>query len=322
MSYYTGKNIIVTGGAGFIGSHLCDGLFAAGANQVAVVDNFFLGKEENLIDAQQKYGEKLVIYREDAGEFAAMKAVCDAEQPDIVFNLATKALLYSFFNPAGAYEVNTKIALSLLEILRFGGMGRLVHFSTSEVFGSAQYVPMDENHPLLAETTYAAGKAAADLAVDSYVRMFGLDAFIVRPFNNYGPRQNDKALAAIIPLTLRRIMAGEAPLIQGTGEQTRDFIYVKDTIQSLLKLTAIDGLKGQSFNLGSGRETSIKEILDTLCELMDFKAPYIQKPTRVADVMRHWAGVDKARGLIGDVAPTLLLDGLKDTVDWYVGDSK
>jgi len=322
MNFYKDKKIVVTGGAGFIGSHLCDGLLEAGAAQVAVVDNFFLGKEENLKLAQKNYGDKLVIYREDAGEFAAMKAVCDAEKPDLVFNLATKALLYSFFNPAGAFDINTKIALSLLELLRENAYGRLVHFSSSEVFGTAKYVPMDEHHPYLAETTYAAGKAAADLAVDSYVRMFDLDAVVVRPFNNYGPRQNDQAMAAIIPLSLRRIMEGKAPILQGTGEQTRDYIYVEDTIVALMKLASMDGLKGEHINLGSGKETSIKEILDTLCQLMDFNQPYEQKPARVADVMRHCAGVEKATKLIGDVSPTSLIDGMKKTVQWYMDRQK
>jgi UDP-glucose 4-epimerase len=317
VTAYQGKNIIVTGGAGFIGSHLCDALLKSGANRVAVVDNFFLGKEKNLASAQRDYGEQLHVYREDAGEFAAMRAVCDIEKPDMVFNFATKALLYSFFNPAGSYRVNTNIALNLLEILRAGSMGRLIHISTSEVFGSAQYVPMDEAHPLLAETTYAAGKAAADIAVESYVRMFALDAFIVRPFNNYGPRQNDQSLAAIIPLTLRRIREGLPPILQGTGEQTRDFIYVEDTISALLKISTLDGLAGQNFNLGSGRETSIKEILDTLCSAVNYDASYELQPARVADVLRHCASVDKITSLIGEVAPTSLVDGMRKTVKWY-----
>ncbi len=317
MNGYDGKCFVVTGGAGFIGSHLCDGLLKAGARRVAVVDNFFLGNEKNLTWAQANYGDKITIYREDASDFTLMKDVCNTEKPDIVFNLATKALLHSFEDPADAFRVNTDIILVLLELQRAGDIGRLVHVSSSEVFGTAQDVPMHEGHPILAETTYAAGKAAADLALESYVRMFGLDAFIVRPFNNYGPRQNDQSLAAIIPVTLRRIREGLPPVLEGSGEQTRDFIYVEDTIAAIMKLSLLEGLSGQSFNLGSGRETTIREILDTLCMLTGCNLPYDRQPARVADVMRHCAGVNRVESVIGDVSPTVLMEGMKKTVEWY-----
>lgn len=307
----------MTGGAGFIGSHLVDELLAAGAERVAVVDTFFLGKPENLIEANE-HGERVKVYREDAGEQTAMAAVLDAEKPDIVFNLATKALLYSFFNPAGACKVNLDIALALGELLRFGAYGKLLHISTSEVYGTAVRVPMDEQHPLFAETPYAAGKAAADLLLASYVNMFGLDITTVRPFNNYGPRQNDGALAAIVPLTIKRIQGGERPIIQGDGLQTRDFVYVADTVGGLLRFALADNVKGGVFNLGSNRETSIKEIVETLCQLIGYKGEIDFQPERKADVRRHMADVSKANSVIGDLALTSLEAGLEKTVRWYV----
>lgn len=312
-----GKRFLVTGGAGFIGSHLVDALLAAGAERVAVVDNFFLGKEENLAQAAVRHGDALKIYREDASEMTAMQAVMSAERPDVVFNLATKALLYSFFNPAGACRVNLDIALVLGELLRARAYGRLVHLSSSEVYGTAQYVPMEENHPLLAETSYAAGKAAADLLLASYVRMFALDIVTIRPFNNYGPRQNDGALAAIIPITLRRIREGIAPVIQGDGLQTRDFIYVRDTVVGIMNLAGLDAAKGKTLNLGSGRETTMLEIVRTLCELTGHKFEIDFQPARPADVRRHVAGIEQTRQLIGEPATTNLADGLKQTVAWY-----
>jgi UDP-glucose 4-epimerase len=313
-----GKRFLVTGGAGFIGSHLVDALLAAGAERVAVVDNFFLGKEENLADAA-RHGEALKVYREDASEMTAMQAVVSAERPDVVFNLATKALLYSFFNPAGACSVNLDIAIVLGELLRAGAYGRLIHLSSSEVYGTAKYVPMDEHHPLLAETSYAAGKAAADLLLASYVRMFDLDIVTVRPFNNYGPRQNDGALAAIIPITLRRIREGAAPVIQGDGLQTRDFIYVLDTVAGIVKLAGMDAARGKTLNLGSGRETTMLEIVRTLCELTGYKGGIDFQPARPADVRRHVAGIDLAKALIGEPAQTGLSEGLAQTVAWYTG---
>lgn len=312
----TYRRPLVTGGAGFIGSHLVDALLAGGAERVIVVDTFFLGKESNLTAARAA-GDRLVVHREDAGDLAAMTAVCAAEEPDVVFNLATKALLYSFFNPAGACRVNLDIALALGELLRVGAFERLVHLSSSEVYGTAQFVPMTEDHPLLAETSYAAGKAAADLTLASYVRMFDLDIRTVRPFNNYGPRQNEGAFAAVVPLTIGRILAGEPPRLQGDGEQTRDFIYVGDTVAGLLALAEEPALRGEVANLGSGVETSIREVVETIADLMGWDGPIGRDPARAADVRCHCADTTKAEKYLGPLATTSLREGLARTIEWY-----
>lgn len=313
---------VVTGGAGFIGSHLVDALLAGGAARVAVVDNFFLGRDENLAPARTLHGSRLQVYRDDASDIHTMTAVIDAEKPDVVFNLATKALAYSFFNPAGALEVNVGLALTCLELLRRGAYGRLVHLSSSEVYGTAQTVSMDESHPLLAETTYAAGKAAADLAVVSYVRMFGVEASILRPFNNYGLRQNDETYGAVIPLTVRRILTGERPVIEGTGEQTRDFIYVLDTVDAILRVVTSGSHRGEAINIGSGHETTIGGLIQEICQIMGYKGEIDRKPERGADVRRHCANVAKAEALIGPIEKTSLERGLAATVEWYVSRMK
>jgi len=311
-----GVRAVVTGGAGFIGSHLVDALLAHGAAQVAVVDSFFLGNEANLVEAGE-HADRLRVYREDAGDPAAMAAVCREVQPDVVFNLATKALKYSFFNPPGACRVNLDVALALCELLREGAFDRLVHLSSSEVYGTAQTVPMSEEHPLLAETTYAAGKAAADLAVASYVRMFDVDAVTLRPFNNYGPRQNTGAFAAVVPITVRRILAGLPPQIEGDGQQTRDFIFVADTVDALLRAARRDDLRGATLNLGSGRETAIATIIDAVAGLLDWDGGIEHLPARPADVRRHCADVQAAEAVLGPIATTTLDDGLAETVAWY-----
>lgn len=308
---------MVTGGAGFIGSHLVDELLQRGAERVAVVDSLFLGSADNLAGALHD-GGRTELYREDAADADAMRAVVAHEQPDVVFNLATKALLYSFFNPAGACRVNLDIALALCELQRQGAFAKLVHLSSSEVYGTAQSIPMREDHPLLAETTYAAGKAAADLAVASYVRMFGIDAVTVRPFNNYGPRQNSGSFAGVIPVTVKRVLAGLPPVVTGDGTQTRDFIFVRDTVDAILRIAALEDAQGAVLNVASGTETAIGDLVEQVARLAGWEGDLEHQPERPADVRRHCADVAAAATLIGPIARTSLDDGLASTVDWYL----
>lgn len=317
MSDLSGARVLVTGGAGFIGSHLVDALLEGGAEAVTVVDTFFLGREENLEAARARHGDALTVYREDAGDLGAMTAVCRAERPDVAFNLATKALLYSFFNPVGAFQVNVSIGAALGELMRQGVLPKLVHLSTSEVYGTAQQISMSEEHPLLAETSYAAGKAAADLLLMSYVNMYGLDVVTVRPFNNYGPRQNDGAFAAIVPLTIKRLLEGTPPVIEGDGLQTRDFIYVEDTVAAILALATMDEAAGRTLNVGSGREIAIREVVETICDIAGYAGEIVHAPARVADVRRHRADVTRVEELLGPVAPTGLREGLEQTYGWH-----
>lgn len=317
MHDLSGARIMVTGGAGFIGSHVVDAVLEADAEAVVVVDTFFLGRDDNLRPARARHGDALTVYREDAGDLGALTAVCRAERPDIVFNLATKALLYSFFHPVGAFDVNVSIAAALAELMRHKVLTKLVHVSSSEVYGTAQQTSMSEDHPLLAETSYAAGKAAADLLLMSYVNMYDLDVVTVRPFNNYGPRQNDGAFAAIVPLTIKRLLERLAPVIEGDGQQTRDFVYVEDTVAAILALATIKEASGRTLNVGSGRETPIREIVDTLCDIAGYTGELLDAPARRADVRRHCADVRRAEELLGPVSRTELRDGLERTYSWH-----
>jgi len=311
-----GAVALVTGGAGFIGSHLVDRLLELDAQRVIVVDNFFLGKERN-IAAAQSAGNRFELYRQDAANPDGMAEIIAAHRPDVVFNLATKALLHSFEDPVDAYWVNVRLAATLGEILRSGGYPKLVHVSSSEVYGTAENVPMKESHQLGAQTTYAAGKASADLLLKSYVSMFDVDIPIVRPFNTYGPRQNEYALAAVIPATIRRVAEGRPPLIEGTGGQTRDFLYVDDTVSAIVALGCRDDLRGKVVNVGSGSETSIETVIDEVCHAMGYDGPVERAPKRVADVDRHFADVALASELIGPSRRTDLSTGIGKTVEWF-----
>jgi UDP-glucose 4-epimerase len=309
-----GKTLMVTGGAGFIGSHLVDRLIADGAEHVVVVDNLFIGDEANLTDARAT--GKISCYREDIELESALAYIFDRHRIDGVFNCATKALNYSFLNPSNAFATNVTGVLNLLELQRRGVFKTLCHFSTSEVYGTAVYEPMDETHPRNPTTTYAAGKAAADLAVESYHRMFGVDAYIVRPFNNYGPRQNFRgALAAVIPITAWRLHTGEQPEIHGTGRQSRDFIYVGDTVDAVVKLHAVLPA-GESVNISTDSQIVIDDLIGRICAEFGYSGAIARGEARAADVLTHKGSNVKAKKFI-DYQLTPFDEGLKLTLDWY-----
>lgn len=309
-----GSNILVTGGAGFIGSHLVDRLLVEGAKSIVVVDNMFAGSESNLQNAISK---GVILYKDDIEICSSLEYIFTNHNTDIVFNLATKALNYSFVNPKNAFDTNVNGVLNLLEFQKKGFFKTLVHFSTSEVYGSAVYEPMDEKHPIFPTTAYAAGKAAADIALSSWVKMFNLDAFIVRPFNNYGPRQNYKGyLSGVIPITVYKILNGIPPEIHGDGKQSRDFIYVYDTIDSIIKLYSIMEV-GDSVNISSKNQTSISDVIHKIANIMDYKGNIILKEARVSDVKCHNASNSKLISLIGDTKNTTFDDGLRQTINWY-----
>jgi UDP-glucose 4-epimerase len=303
----------VTGGAGFIGSHLVDRLIREGARKVVVIDNLFLGCEENLSDALR---QGAVLYKDDAEIATSLEYIFERHAIDIVFNAATKALNYSFVNPANAFSTNVNVVLNLLELQRRKAFTTFCHFSTSEVYGTAVYEPMDEKHPVNPTTAYAAGKAAADLAVQSYVKMFDLDAFIVRPFNNYGPRQNYMGyLAGVIPITVWRILSGMPPEIHGTGDQTRDFIFVLDTVDAIVNLYG-KLATGDNINISTEGQIAIREVIRQVADRMGYRGKILCKEARKSDVECHNASNAKIRSLV-DYRLTPFETGLRETLAWY-----
>lgn len=316
-----GQTVLVTGGAGFIGSHLVDHLVAAGAARVVVIDNLFLGCEANLSEALDS--GRVTFYCDDAELHTSLAYIVEKHRIDVVFNCATKALNYSFLNPANAFDTNVRVILNLLELQRGGRFRTLCHFSTSEVYGTAVYEPMDEAHPRNPTTTYAAGKAAADLAVESYTRMFGLDAYIVRPFNNYGPRQNHRGmLAGVIPATAMKVLTGGTPEIHGDGTQSRDFIHVRDTVDAVLRLHTVMPA-GESINISTDNQIAIGDLIHRICAYFGYAGDLPHKQARPSDVLTHCASNSKIRSLI-EYRLTPFDQGLAETLDWYarlIGDA-
>ncbi len=317
MKFYK-QRIMVIGGAGFIGSHLVDTLIDEKPEGIYVVDNLFLGNKENLAGAFRRY-PKLKFHKLDATDGKSMRRLIRKEKIGIIFNLATKPIGYSFVDPTDACLVNVQIISHLLESLRYGEIQHLIHFSTSEVYGSALHTHMREDHPLNPHTTYAAGKAAADLLIRSYQQSFGTRVLIIRPFNNYGPRQNEGLYAAVIPITMKKLLAGEPPVIADNGLQTRDFIFVKDTVRITLALTKRDELYGKAINVATGRETSIRKIIYNLCKLSGFDINQIKKgPMRPGDVSRHCADINLLRSLEDRLVFKDIEEGLAETWQWYI----
>ena len=314
MREISGKNVLVTGGAGFIGSHLVDNLLKENVKSVTAIDNLFLGNKSNLTEAFRN--NKFKLYIDDAENLQILEYIMETHNIDIVFNCATKALNYSFLNPINSFKTNVDVILNLLEMQRKEKFKTLCHFSTSEVYGTAIYEPMDENHPKNPLTAYAGGKAAADLALESYVRMFNLDSFIVRPFNNYGPRQNHLGyMAGVIPITIWRIMKGYSPEIHGSGKQSRDFIYVEDTVKSVLKVFNFLS-PGQSINVSTDNQIQIGELINLISEKMGYKGKILTKERRGSDVDAHLACNKKIKSLI-DYSLVSFDEGLNMTIDWY-----
>lgn len=312
----TGKNVMVTGGAGFIGSHLVDTLIKSGCSKVVAVDNLYLGKEENLEGA--KATGKLVFYNANAADENAMKKIIDGHSIEAVFNLAVVPLPASLEQPVFGYMENIEITSSICELHRKDCFETLVHYSSSEAYGTAKYTPMDESHPLDPCTPYAASKAASDHLVTSYHYTYGTESVIIRPFNNYGPRQNEGNYAAVIPLTIKRILNGESPIIYGNGLQTRDYVYVEDTAEATVKIFETNETRGKTINLGSGQEIRIKDLIEKISEIVGGKKPIEYAPPRIGDVYQHNADVTLAKKLVGYDPKTSWDGGLKKTVEWYL----
>jgi UDP-glucose 4-epimerase len=310
------KSALVTGGAGFIGSHLVDRIINEEPDNLVVVDNFSLGKNRNLILAKQNY-PKLKIYEENAAIKSLMKSILEKENIDVVFNLAIVPLPACLSNPKVAYDTNVKLTSVICELARIGCYKTLIHYSSSEAYGDALDVPMTEGHPLNPTTPYGASKIASDHLVLSYIQTFGIDASIVRPFNAFGPRQNEKSYSAVIPLNIRRMYHGKPPIIHGNGLQTRDFTYVSDLIEATIRIHDVRATRGKVLNVASGSETTIKDLLLHIAKLMNYGKPPIFTDPRPGDVHRFFGSNLLAKALIGYEPRVSLERGLELTVGWY-----
>lgn len=312
-----GKHVVVTGGAGFIGSHLVDLLIEEGVGQLTVIDNLFLGTQVNLASARDRM-PALRFVPVDASDGEAMRDVFTEQGVvDIVFDLAVIPLPTSLVRPQFCFDTNVRITSILCELLREGYFDTLVHFSSSEAYGSARTVAMSEQHPLEPLTPYAASKAASDHLVRTYAATFGVDALVVRPFNNYGPRQNDQQYAGIIPTMLRCAFEGREFHMFGDGQQTRDYIYATDTARAVLELYRCEQARSHVINIGSGQEISMIVLKEKIERILGKSIPTRQCGERPGDVRRHRADITLLQHLIRFEPQVSIDEGLVKTIDFY-----
>jgi UDP-glucose 4-epimerase len=308
------KRIAVTGGAGFIGSHVVDQLMAAD-NEVIVIDDFSVGKRENL--QQHEGSPHLHIHEADIRDADAMMQLLKGI--DYVIHMAVACLRVSIQNPVHVHDVNASGTLYMCKAALENKVQRFIYISSSESYGSAAYVPMDEGHPLIPMTVYGASKAAGELYTMAYWRTYGLPAMVVRPFNSYGPREHSEgASAEVIPKFVMRAMAGLQPIIFGDGGQTRDFTWVKDTARGIILAAECDELVGDCINIARGQEVSIREICNIVLDKLgkkDIQPRYIESG-RPGDVDRHYADISKAQRLLGFTPSVDIKDGLEQYIQW------
>jgi len=310
-----GKNVVVTGGAGFIGSHVVDALIKEKPSEIIVIDNLFLGSLENLKEARKIFPVK--FYKIDVANYSSLKKIFNKHKVNIVFNMAVVPLPTSLVKPKYTIDKNVLMTSNICELQREGKFDLLIQYSSSEVYGTAKYEPMDENHPLIPLTPYAASKAATDHIALSYYHTFGCDVRLIRPFNNYGPRQNSGSYAGVLPITAKRLLNGQKPILHGDGKQARDFIYVEDTAKWTVEVAKNDKTKGMTLNLASGRATQIGILIKGICKELNYRGQIIREKERPGDVRKHIAGVSLAKKVLGFKQSTDLKNGLKKTINWY-----
>jgi len=308
-----GLRILVTGAAGFIGSHLADRL--AAGNDLVLVDDFSIGKRENLAEVKNRPG--VTIIEADITDRERMREMTD--HVDVVFHLAISDLRTSLNHPWMSHDVNAGGTLSVCLAARECGVKRLVYVSSSEVYGTAETVPMSEDHPLRPTTVYGASKLAGELYAQACHRTYDLPVTVVRPFNTYGPREPHEGMRAeVIPRFLLELKAGREPVVFGDGRQTRDFTFVEETVTGLVAAGECDALVGDVVNIARGREVSIVEIARLLAELAGRSDAKVRSADpRPGDVHRHYADISKAQRLLGFDPKIDIREGLARTVAWF-----
>jgi len=315
-SDWTGKKVLVTGADGFIGSHLTEALLHCGAAVTGLAHYNPFGTSGWLDDLDPAVAGGLEMVRGDVQDGSAMLRMIDGH--DTIFHLASLVgIPYSYESPSSYVNVNLNGTLNILNACRQTGVERIVHTSTSEVYGTAKYVPIDEDHPLQAQSPYAATKIGADALVMSFHKSFEVPASIVRPFNTYGPRQSARA---VIPTLISQLLTRSERIKLGSIHPIRDFNFVADTVSGFLAVGNSNRAVGEVINLGSGRGVSIAELAELLMNLVGHRAKIETSAQRVrpagSEVDRLICDPSHALELVGWKPDHTLEQGLEETCQW------
>jgi len=303
-----GKRVLVTGGAGFIGSHLVDRLANEGC-RVVVLDDLSSGSLEN-IRGHLDSGKVRFIEGDVRGSEAVEEAMKGADL--VCHSAAVVSVPYSMREPLLTHEVNATGTLNLLIASRNHEVERFVYLSTCAVYGEPEYLPVDEAHPTNPVSPYAASKLAAEHYCMAFQQAYGLKTVILRPFNVYGPRQNDGVVAEFV----QRVKKGDPPIIYGNGGQTRDFVYVWDAVDAIVLALKHDGIVGKVFNLGTGKATTVNELAGLLLRIFGKDLKPKREEPRIGDVKQSCADIDKAEKELGYKPRFSLEKALRDFVEY------
>lgn len=315
MSEWSGKRVLVTGAGGFIGSQLVESLVLDGANVRAFVRYNSRGDAGLLRQLPIGVIREVEVIAGDLRDTAAIDRA--VRGIDLVFHLgAIISIPYSYKHPMETAETNFMGTLNVLMACLTHDVERLIHTSTSEVYGTAQFTPMDESHPLQGQSPYSASKIGADKLVESFYRSYNLPTVTVRPFNTYGPRQSARA---VIPTIITQALT-EDRIHLGNLDSRRDFTYVRDTVSGFIRAAQAEGILGQELNLGTGTDISIGELTDRIVRLVNRPVEIITESERMrpekSEVMRLMSDNGLARRALGWEPAYSLEDGLRETVAW------
>ena len=301
-----GKNILVTGGAGFIGSHIVDKL--SPENKVIVLDNLSSGSLSNL----GKSKGRITFIKGDILDKAQLKDI--VVEVEFIFHLAANVgNIKSIEDPYLDMDVNVKGTLNLLEACLNSNIKRLVYSSSGAIFGEAKYLPVDEDHPLNPESPYAVSKLAAEKYCFAYWKVHGVPTVSLRYFNIYGPRQGKSEYGNVISIFISRIKEGKSLTVYGDGNQTRDFVFVEDIVQSNLLAATQPAAVGEILNIGTGIGSSLEELVSILDHVSGRKHPVIHTDPRAGEVKHSRANIEKARKMLGYNPKTTFKEGLSLT---------
>jgi NAD dependent epimerase/dehydratase len=315
---WSGRPVLVTGAGGFIGSHLTEALARAGAEVRAFVRYNSRGDHGWLEVADPDVSQEIEVFRGDLGNPEAVAGGMAGRE--VVFHLgALIPIPYSYRHPREFVTANVEGTLNVVEAARREEPARIVHTSTSEVYGTAQTVPIDEEHPLHPQSPYAASKVGADQIALSFQRSFGTPVVVARPFNTYGPRQSARA---VIPTIVTQALARDVVEL-GATDPTRDFLFVEDTVRGMMRCAEAKGVEGEVINLGTGIEISIGELAERVLRQLGKELPVALDQDRLrpadSEVERLVAGTTKAKRLLGWEPEVDLDEGLRQTIEWLTG---